>query len=84
MNPEKEPQFNKSEEESSMEAQEMSPEDFEEMMDQVPALREMLDERKSRLEGLIKSPEKNSEEILVLENEIAELQEEIFAREEEL
>lgn len=37
-----------------------------------------------RLEELRKSSEKNSEEINVLENEIAELQEEISAREEEL
>ena len=84
MNPEKKPQFNKPEEESSMEAQEMSPEDFEEMIDQIPALKEMLEERKSRLEELKKSPGKNAGEIQALEAEIAELQEEISAREEEL
>lgn len=84
MNPEEKPQFNKSEEGLSPEVQEMSPEDFEEMMGQLPALKEMLEERKSRLEELRKSPGKNVEEIKALETEIAELREEISAREEEL
>lgn len=43
MNSEKAPKFNKPEEESSPEIQEMSPEDFEEMMGKVPALKEMLE-----------------------------------------
>lgn len=84
MNPEKAPKFNKPEEEQSPEIREMSPEDFEEMMSQIPVFKEMLEERRHRLEELRKSPKNNTEEIQVLETEIAELQEEIFAREEEL
>ena len=68
--------------ESSIEVPEMSPEDFGEMLDQIPALEEMLEERKARLEELRKNPKENSSEIETLETEIGELQTEISERKE--
>ncbi|TSC94083.1 MAG: hypothetical protein CEN87_636 [Parcubacteria group bacterium Licking1014_1] len=59
------------------EEQEISPEDFREMLSQIPALKEMLAEREKRLQGSA-----DSEEIKTLETEIEELRQEIAGREE--
>lgn len=82
MNLEETPKFNKAEEESSLEISEMPPEDFQEMIDQTPVHKEMLEERKIRLEELKRNPETNLGKIQNLETEIAELEEEISERED--
>lgn len=71
-------------EEEAFPDKEMSPEDFKEMIDQIPALREMLREREERLKILMKIREQTKEteeEIENLTNEIVELKEEISNRE---
>jgi len=59
------------------ETQEMSPEDFQEMLSQIPVLKEMLTERKAKL-----SQSADAEEIENLKTEIGELEQEIAFREE--
>jgi septal ring factor EnvC (AmiA/AmiB activator) len=61
---------------------EISPEEFREMLDQVPALKEMLQERKSELELLEASPSADNNRIETLKTEIEELEFEIQGREE--
>ncbi len=61
---------------------EMSPEDFAEMINQLPILKEMLQERKTRLMDLEKDANANVSEIETLKVEIEELQQEITEREE--
>ena len=61
---------------------EMSPEDFEEMIDQIPALKEMLQERELKLAELEKDANANASEIGTLKVEIEELRQEIYEREE--
>lgn len=71
-------------EEEAFPDKEMSPEDFTEMIDQIPALKEMLREREERLKLLMESKEQTEEtekEIKNLTIEIAELKEEISNRE---
>lgn len=75
---------NISPEEETFPDKEMSPEDFKEMIDQIPALKEMMRERKERLKLLIESKEQTEETKEEIENltiEIAELKEEISNRE---
>ena len=60
----------------------MSPEDFEEMISQIPVLKEMLEERKRELEKLGKDPHAPAERIEELRTEIEELDFEIKGREE--
>lgn len=60
----------------------MSPEDFQEMMDQIPTLREMLEERKKELGELGEDTAENTQRKLELKTEIEELAAEIEAREE--
>ena len=59
------------------EKQEISPEDFQEMLSQIPALKEMLTEKKAKL-----SKSTDRVEIENLQTEITELEQEISAREE--
>lgn len=78
---------NKSEEIKNVEetegAVEMSPEDFAEMIDQLPALREMLKEREVKLSELEKDSSANAQEYIeTLRIEIEELRQEISEREE--
>ena len=76
---------NKPEEISAEEVEgtvEMSPEDFAEMIDQIPALKEMLQEREIRLSDLEKDTSANASEIKILRIEIEELRQEISEREE--
>ena len=77
---------NKPEEIKSVEevesAVEMSPEDFAEMIDQIPTLKEMLQEREIRLIDLEKDTSVNASEIETLRVEIEELRQEISEREE--
>ncbi|MBI2635039.1 MAG: hypothetical protein HYW79_00630 [Parcubacteria group bacterium] len=77
---------NKSEEVKSVEetegAAEMSPEDFAEMIDQIPALKEMLQEREVKLSELEKDASANAQEIETLRIEVEELRQEISEREE--
>lgn len=61
---------------------EMSPEDFAEMIDQIPALKEMLQEREMRLSELEKDLNANAQETRALRAEIEELRQEISEREE--
>ncbi len=61
---------------------EISPEDLKEMLDQIPALREMLEERKTELTILENSESKDQERIEELKIEIEELELEIEGREE--
>lgn len=61
---------------------EMSPEDFAEMIDQIPALKEMLQEREIKLSELEKDADINAQEIEALRVEIEELRQEISEREE--
>ncbi len=61
---------------------ELSPEDFQEMLDQIPALKEMLQEREIKLLELEKNPSANVQEIEALKTEIEELRQEISEREE--
>lgn len=64
---------------------EMSPEDFAEMIDQIPALKEMLQERKDELENLSKKKRKTKKDknrIQELSVEIEELSSEIEGRED--
>jgi len=71
-------------EEEVFPVKEMSPEDFKEMIDQIPALKEMLREREERLKLLMESDVKiegAEREIENLTVEIAELKEEISNRE---
>jgi hypothetical protein len=75
---------NISPEEEAFPDKKMSPEDFKEMIDQIPALKEMLREREERLKFLIESKEQTEETKEEIENftiEIAELKEEISNRE---
>lgn len=60
----------------------MSPEDFEAMIGQIPALKEMLEERLTELKTLEEESKGNEERIQELRIEINELQAEIAAREE--
>lgn len=61
---------------------ELSPEDFAEMLDQIPALKEMLQEREIKLSELEKGPNANAQEVGTLRVEIEELRQEISEREE--
>ncbi len=61
---------------------EMSAEDFAEMLDQIPALKEMLEKRTSELKALENNPDLGTERIAELRVEIEELQAEIVSREE--
>jgi lipid II:glycine glycyltransferase (peptidoglycan interpeptide bridge formation enzyme) len=76
--------FEKPPEGVESEPEEMSPEDLAEMVGQIPALKEMLEERRRELEKLKrrKKSEKNKSTIENLQTEIAELEEEISGREE--
>ncbi len=60
----------------------ISPEDLKEMHDQIPALREMLDDRRVELKSLEDSSSENVERMEVLKTEIEELELEIQGREE--
>ena len=77
---------NESEEIKSVEetegAAEMSPEDFAEMIEQLPILKEMLQEMETELSALEKDAHVNSQEIETLRVEIEELRQEIPEREE--
>lgn len=61
---------------------EMSPEDFAEMIDQLPPLREMLKKWEAKLADLEKDPNVNAEEIETLKNEMEGLCYQISEREE--
>ncbi len=61
---------------------EMSPEDFQIMMAQLPVLKEMLQEREKRITDLGKDTSANVQEIETLRVEIEELRQEISEREE--
>lgn len=79
--PKNEPEEMKSVEEAEGGA-EMSPEDFAEMLTQLPVLKEMLQEREIRLSELEKDSSANVLEIETLKVEIEELRQEISEREE--
>ncbi|MDB5194508.1 MAG: hypothetical protein JWN50_522 [Parcubacteria group bacterium] len=61
---------------------EISPEELREMLDQVPVLKVMLQERRSELESLETFPDASSDRVLTLKAEIEELEIEIQGREE--
>lgn len=61
---------------------EMSPEDFAEMLAQLPVLKEMLQERETKLLDLEKDANANVSEIETLKVEIEELRQEISERED--
>ncbi|MDO8676247.1 MAG: hypothetical protein Q7K16_01170 [Candidatus Azambacteria bacterium] len=61
---------------------EMSPEDFQEMIDQIPALKEMLQEREMQLAELGKDLNTSGQETEAISLEIEELKQEISEREE--
>src|SRR3989338_9551412 len=61
---------------------EISPEELQEMIDQLPVLREMLGEREIELRRLQAEHVSNAFEIMRLQQEIRELNEEISGREE--
>ena len=61
---------------------EMSPENFTEMVDQIPALKEMLRDRETKLSDLERDPSANVSEIETLKVEIEELRQEITERED--
>lgn len=61
---------------------EMSPEDFQVMMAQLPVLKEMLQEREKRITDLGKDTSANVQEVETLRVEIEELRQEISEREE--
>jgi len=61
---------------------EISPEELQEMIDQLPILRGMLDERELELSRMKSEHVPNAFEIIRLQQEIRELQEEISGREE--
>lgn len=75
---------NKQEQEppSSESVPEMSPEDLNEMLDQIPILKDMLQERENRLRQIENDPNADSRELGNLKQEIEELKEEIKGREE--
>ncbi len=60
---------------------EMSAEDFEEMIAQVPVLREMLAERRAELAALERAGGTSTERAETLRHEVAELESEIEGRE---
>lgn len=61
---------------------EISPEELQEMLGQIPALKEMLEERKNELRVLEDSENPDRERVNVLREEISELETEIEGREE--
>lgn len=61
---------------------EMSPEDFQVMIAQLPVLKEMLQEREKRITDLGKDTSANAQEVETLRVEIEELRQEISEREE--
>lgn len=61
---------------------EMSPEDFQVMIAQLPVLKEMLQEREKRITDLGKDTSASTQEVETLRVEIEELRQEISEREE--
>lgn len=60
---------------SQIEIREMSPEDFAEMIDQIPALKEMLQERKDELKNLSEKKKKTKKDKVKIEELSAEIEE---------